>query len=351
MEPEVVIDDWSPVADIQAIVEKSDKNYYFYLWVNAMSEEPEMRTCWICNRVAAPRDIEEAFEQEGEAPCMPAEFVAHDPGGIELDDDSLSIEWFAEGDSAAVLSDGKIIAVIPCFSGYDGFYGYSAYARGTGPFAWELKGAYPRFAKEVADSREFWAFFNDEDFWGKVQDFHINTLNRFWGKEEKYYAIDGGEFPPKALAQGRKGDTLYAITLGVSMIPMPKVEMSYEDNYKDFRRMELGFACSGRCGALLESLIPAMSGLAQFPWSEITFLGHGHTIPFDSIKGYDFLLFLNDRRLGNTDAPHYDDFMGEKVNLLWIVPITRKDQKFIVDNGVEEYLKGKDSSKIIVFDG
>ena len=94
MEPEVLVEEWSPVANIQAIVEKNDKNYYFYLWINPANPETEMRACWICNRVKAPKNIKEAFAYEGEAPCMPAEFVDHDISGIELDDSSLSIEWF-----------------------------------------------------------------------------------------------------------------------------------------------------------------------------------------------------------------------------------------------------------------
>ena len=262
-EPEVLVEEWSPVADIQAVVEKTDKNYYFYLWVNAQSEEPEMRACWICNRVPAPGSVKEAFEAEGESPCMPVDFVAHDPKGMELDADSLSIEWFEEGDAAAVLSDGRIIAVIPCFSGYNGFYGYSAFAKGTGPFAWELTEAYPRYEKEAEAGRALWAFFDDEDFWDRVQEFHLSALNRFFGKEEKYYAIDGGQFPPKALVQGRKDGILYGITLGVSMIPMPKVEMYYQEEYKDFRRMELGFACSGKYEASLPRVFSAMAGLAS----------------------------------------------------------------------------------------
>jgi len=34
MSSEVLVEEWSPVAEIQAVVEKTDKNYYFYLWVN-----------------------------------------------------------------------------------------------------------------------------------------------------------------------------------------------------------------------------------------------------------------------------------------------------------------------------
>lgn len=347
-EPEVLLEEWSPVADIQAVVEKTDKNYYMYLWINPESPEPEIRSCWICNRVNAPKDIKEAFAIEGEAPCMPAEFVAHDVNGIELDDSSLSIEWFEEGDAAALLSGDKILAVIPCFSGYNGFDGYSIYAKGTGPFAWELEQAVPRFEDEVKRSRAAWSFFDDEDYWKNIQNFHLETLNKFFGKEEKFYAIDGGVFPPKALVQGRKDGILYGITLGVSMIPMPKVEMNYQDEYRDFRRMELGFACTEEYEEQLNMFFSTISWLAAYPWKAQTFLGHGHTIPFNNIKGKEFILFLNDRKLKISDSPEYADYRGEKINLLWLVPITQKDKEFIENNGVDEYLKDKDLSKIHV---
>ncbi|MBO4408693.1 MAG: suppressor of fused domain protein [Clostridiales bacterium] len=348
MENEIIVESWSPVSNIQAFVEKTDRNYYFYLWVNPNTSESEILSCWICNRIPAPADIKEAFKDEGEAPCMPEEFVDHDPEGIDLDDDSLSIRWFEEGDSAAVLSDEKIIAVIPCFSGYNGFYGYSAFAKGTGPFAWELKGAYSRFEKDIKASDSFWAFFDESDFWNKVQTSQLDALEKFFGKHEKYYAIDGNEFPPKALVQGRKDGVIYGITLGVSMIPMPKVEMYYHEDYKDYRRMELGFACSERHEPLAKNFYSTISSLAAYPWRNLTFFGHGHTVPFRNIKGMDYLLFLNSGMLSGIEAPVYDDFMDEKINLLWVKPITADEQKEIADNGIEEYLKGKDLSTLFI---
>lgn len=345
MENEVIVESCSPVCNIQAFVEKSDKNYYFYLWIDP-ENSGDIRSCWICNRVTAPADINEAFKDEGEAPCMPFEFVDHDPNGIELDEDSLSIQWLEEGDAAAVLSGDKIIALIPCFSGYNGFPGYSAYAKGTGPFAWELKNACARFEKDLKAAEEFWDFFEREDFWGEVQSFHIDAIERFFGKHEKYYAIDGNEFPPKALVQGRKDGVIYGITLGVSMIPMPKVEMYYQEEYKDYRRIELGFACAERHEPLVKHIYSTISSLAAYPWENLTFFGHGHTVPFGNIKGMDYLLFLNARMLPGAVSPEYDDFMDEKVNLLWVKPITAAEQKLIADNGVQEYLKDKDLTTV-----
>lgn len=64
------------------------------------------------------------------------------------------------------------------------------------------------------------------------------------------------------------------------------------------------------------------------------------------IKGMDYLLFLNARMLPGSVSPEYDDFMDEKVNLLWVKPITAAEQKLIADNGVQEYLKDKDLTTV-----
>ena len=57
-------------------------------------------------------------------------------------------------------------------------------------------------------------------------------------------------------------------------------------------------------------------------------------------------MFLNSRMLPEIPAPAYPEFMDEKVNLLWMKPITAAEQKEIADKGVAEYLKDKDLSTI-----
>ena len=350
MKKEVLLEEWSPVANIQAFVEKSEKNYYFYLWINGLTEDAKIRNCWICNRDKAPESIKEAFEVDDEPPSMPAEFVAHNPNGIEINKESLKIVWFEEGDAAALLSGDKILAVIPNFSGYNGFHGFSAYAKGTGPFAWEMTQAFSKFEAQIKRSMTFWDFFSNKAYWESVNKFHMLSLTPFWGEPEKYYGIDGKKFPPKSVLLGKKENILYAITLGVSMIPMPNVDSEYGDDYRDYRRIELGFACNERHKLLLMAFVSTMSGLADYPWQYLTFFGHGHTVPCNKIEGFDYLLFLNDRLLGTMDSPKYHTFMADKVNLLWLVPITQKEQAFIVENGVDAYLKGKDLSKIHILE-
>ncbi len=61
MEPGVIIEEWSPLGNIQACVEKTERTYYFYLWINPTSKEPEIRSCWICNRIKGSRNIKGAL--------------------------------------------------------------------------------------------------------------------------------------------------------------------------------------------------------------------------------------------------------------------------------------------------
>ena len=60
---------------------------------------------------------------------------------------------------------------------------------------------------------------------------------------KKYYAIDGGGFPPKALVTGERKGSQYAFTLGNGALAQPKVEQYFQDETWKYRRMELsGFS-------------------------------------------------------------------------------------------------------------
>lgn len=126
-----------------------------------------MRECWICNTASAGEEIDLKTMEAGRAPSMPSEFVAHNPAGIHLDRDSLELVWLEEGDGAALLSDGKLICLIPGWAGYNDFCGYSIYAKGMDPFAWELNQALETLGTRVIKSREFWDFF-EQGYWDQA---------------------------------------------------------------------------------------------------------------------------------------------------------------------------------------
>ena len=152
---DVLLEEWSPVCSIQAVVEDNGQAVYFYLWVNPGSENAEIRNCWICNRVPAMEDMDYEAMKMGMAPRMPRAYVTHDSEGICLDREKVSLVWFEEGDGAALYEDGRMIAVIPGWAGRE-FPGYSLYAKGMAPFAWELQEALPVLEQRMERSRMYW---------------------------------------------------------------------------------------------------------------------------------------------------------------------------------------------------
>jgi len=350
-EPEVILESWSPVCDIQAFVEKSDTCYYFYLWVHPMSENPSIKACWICNRKKAPKTLDVDGMQKGRAPMMTAEYVDHDLNGMELARDKLEIVWFAEGDGASLLCDGELVCVIPGWASMENrFPGYSRYAKGTGEYAWELKQAEAVLMDRTMDSKRQWEYF-DTDFWPAVQKEQMEVLENFFGEHKKYYAIDGGKFPPKALLLGGKDGRAYAITAGVSLIPMPKVEQ-YVDDASKYRRIEIGIAATEAHSGLCEHMGPVISSLTAFPWRENTFFAHGHTIPFKNIAGFEALMFVNPKELSGVEMPMYKGMNGDEINLLWLVPITAAEYTYAMEHSSQELIgKASDLQSVHVFDG
>lgn len=350
----IILESWSPVCNIQAFVEETDKNCYLYLWFFPGTDNAYVKSCWICNTDKAPKELDVDGMQNGFAPSMPEEYILHDVNGIHLDHDSLDLIWFEEGDGAALMQGEELICVIPGWSGYKGFMGYSAYAKGMMPFAWELTEALALLSERVAKSKDYWKSFDlDGEYWNVAQKQHIDTLNAFFGNYQKYYAIDNGGFPPKALITGEKDKICYCVTAGISLLAMPTVELYYYDNPNDFRRIELGYATIKKYEGSMQSMLSYISGITNIPWDEVTFLGHGHTIPFQGIKGYSAVWLLNAALLEDIDTPEYQDIQGDKVNLLWLVPLKDSEYEWIKEHGSEEALERckKAHDKLIVFDG
>ena len=61
-----------------------------------------------------------------------------------------------------------------------------------------------------------------------------------------------------------------------------------------------------------------MSSLAAYPWQEITFFAHGHTVPFGAIGGFDAILFVNPKMVLELEQPEYTEVPTD-VNLLWLI--------------------------------
>lgn len=355
-EPIILAESISPVCDVQAFVEENNNTCYFYLWFFPGKEQAYIKSCWICNTSKAPTQLDKETMEQGYAPALEARYIKHDINGIHLQKDALSIVWFEEGDAAALLENGSLLCVIPGWSGMmveNNFSGYAKYALGATPFAWELEAAEPVLCARIERCMAFWDYF-EQDYWVNVQQIHLQTLEAFFGSYQRYFAIDGGDFPPKALVTGKKNGICYAFTAGVSLIPMPIVEQYYEgEQAHEFRRIELGFAAMEEYEGICMQMYSYLSALSSLPWNEISFLGHGHTIPCNAIEGYGAVWLLNTRLLPEIDAPSYGTFMYDSINMLWVIPITKPEYDLLRTVSVEDALSriACPLSHLPVFDG
>ena len=120
--------------------------------------------------------------------------------------------------------------------------------------------------------------------------------------------------------------------------------------------MELAFAARGDLPD--EDWMKALgflSGVSGYPWREITWLGHGHTLllPEGRIPGFAAVLLLDGRKLPEAPVPAFPPVMGEPVCPLWMVPITKAEYDLAVES-IEPVILEKYQGapeRLVVFDG
>jgi len=169
--------------------------------------------------------------RDGKAPMLPYDYCSHTDGAEKLETSKLEIVWFEEGDGAALLYNGEILCVIPSWSSTQ-CPGYSRDCIKESQLAWPLGNPSSNVLFErISKAKAFWDSWSDNS-WGKIQESYLAVIEKSIGKYDKYYSIDGGYWPPKAMVTIEKGNLTYIMTLGVSVIPQPKVEMYYDRSFK-----------------------------------------------------------------------------------------------------------------------
>lgn len=342
MEPRMLIESNSPNCDIQAIVEEDNRCVYFYLFGQPKYQEKFMSTCWVRNYEKALKDTDIQAMREGKAPMLSADYCNHPNGAERLDASKLEIVWFEEGDGAALLYNNEILSIIPAWSSLQ-CPGYSRDCKKESEYAWPLGNPSDNVLyQRVRKAKTFWDNWN-ENSWSEMQTAYLQVIESSFGKYDKYYAIDGGHWPPKAMVTINKDNLTYIVTLGVSLIPQPKVEMYY-DEPKQYRRFELGLVIETELlNKNKNGLLSYISGQTSLPWNCLTWLAHGHTIPCDQIwpdnREFPYVLLLSSNKTNKVPSIDFPLNKEDIVNILWLVPITSSEKKFAEDNGSETLIQ------------
>jgi hypothetical protein len=342
--PKCLLEDYSPIGNVVAVVEQDTHTCYFYLYGDKAIEFG-VKSCWVRNLAAAPAILDAAGMRAGVPPMLPRNFCKHPDDSAPLQSAALSVVWSEEGDAAALRENDEIIAIIPSWSGEDGFHGYARDCVGQSSLCWELgtpesNVQFSRYQKAL----EYWNSWSAGNGpWPDFKSRMMEAIECRVGKHSNYYAIDGGKWPPKAMLRIPDGDSVLLVTLGMSLRPQPRVELNYEDP-APYRRVELGISLNSSLPPeAINQIAKYMSGQTAYPWHFHTYLGSGHTLPADTfaeISGGMLPFALLQSRPEFEPIIQLPQFRGDPVTLLWMHPISEREKTFAEENGSAQ-LAGK----------
>jgi hypothetical protein len=333
---EVLFEDVGPNGNIQAVVEADEDVCYFYLF-GAEETKFGMKSVWVRNHSPAPDTLNVEGMKAGNPPQNPKAHCRHPAGLPSLKQDQLRVVWLPEGDGAALFEGTELLAIIPPWSGYKGFHGFARDALGDGQLAWEI-GDSNVLIDRFQQAESYWQKWDDNP-WPAVQDSLLTNIEKAFGSHTNYYAIDGGNWPPKAIVRIPYADCVVLITLGVSLRPQPQVEMSTEQP-ELLRRIELGVVLPASWpDEAIKQFASYLSAQSTLPWSRYTWLGAGHTIPCDSWQNRNYDVALLQAHHPAVPNPLFEPMFGDPVNLLWFMPITATERQTAMDQGSPQLIQ------------
>jgi hypothetical protein len=274
--------------------------------------------------------------EKGKNPVMPGKHCANPASPPQLDAENFDIVWFEEGDCAALLYKDEPIAVIPawCTPGLSTTLGYSKEFVGEEFIGIKpLKDILPRLSKRIELAKKFWSDWEEESKWEQFLKSHTEVLEKAFGPHTKMYSIDNSQWPPKVILQFEQDNAYILVTVGVSIMAQPRVEL-FMNNFSEIRRAEWGMAISKEIAdkVSIEKIGEYLSKCVCLPWDQLLWLDEGRTIECDLFPPS---VLLTKQRLS---APKITlpDFRGDPVNLLWAVPLTTQEATFLQTHNSSE---------------
>ncbi len=331
----------SPNGNLEAVLEQDDRCAHLYLREveGSLPLGLGVRSCWVRNLWPAPPRIRIQDMREGLPALMPAPTCAHPGGAPPLSKDAVRFVWLEEGDAVALLEGEEVLAIMPCWSGRDGFQGYARDCTEESPFASPL-GPDNVFRDRIRAAAECWRSWLDGNPWAPVREAGEKAVAAAFGKPTHSYAIDDAAWPPQTLFRCARGDAVVLVTCGRPLRPQPSGELHAADP-RPLRRIELALGIERGLFELgPERIVAWLSAQAHWPWRRLTWLGHHHTVPCDAIppgpSGRAFGGALLLRHAIGAPELAFPPFRGDPVTPLWLVPITGDERGLAERGGSEE---------------
>lgn len=339
--PDLLLQQTSPYGTRRASLLRGEGDVYLYL-EDLVGGVATTSAVWVANHLPAPSD-DTAPAPRGAPPRMGAGGTRH-PEGCPALDPRLQVVWFEEGDAVALTDGEGVLAIIPGWAGHSEFYGYSRYARGRSPLAWELsREAAEAFDLKVTESREYWSW-RTTQAWPQIRSTGLAHLEARIGPQEAAWPVGDALFPEMIASRHRLGDRdiWVTATTGLSAQRMAGVDL-YHDEPEGAARIELAIARATPDQVAAELL----GAVAMVPFGRCTWLGEGHTIggtrgaypDFGSDKA-SLLLTASPPPAPDLPAPDLSGLerRGAPVTYLWVL---------VIDEDTFRIARGRDARNAI----
>ncbi len=330
---DVLLEEVGPNGNVQAVVESDEHVCYFYLF-GAPDSDFGMKAAWVRNHTPAIQGLDGDRMRAGLPPRNPAPCCRHPAGLAPPEKESLRVVWLPEGNGAALYEGREILAIIPPWSGTDNFNSYARDAIGEGPTAWELSSD-NALLDRLDEAEAYWRAWDDQGLWTSIQSSLMTPIEETLGAHSNYYAIDGGDWPPKALIRIPYHEGIVLVTIGMSARPQPNVEL-VTDSPELWSRIELGVVLPGSWSKdAVNRFATYLSGQSGYPWSKFSWLGPGHTFPCDSWLNPKYTMALLSYDHPAVPAIDFEPLFDDPINVLWFLPITDEERTLAMNEGSE----------------
>ena len=326
------------------------ENDSIYLYSHPHDKNLELKSLWVANtkkRTFEKSNIKADFDRGVQA-YLPTKYCV-ESGYIRdfKNEKNWSLQWGLDQNSIAVYYKDRIIAILPEWSGTNGFWGYSLGTDKESVIAWPLFEDNVQI-KRFLDERIFLDSWSESSWISRQESLVFFYENLFKG-EVRYFAADGGKWPPLGIHYSKSSEIEFMATVGMSQLPMPEYGMARE-NVGDFRRIELAMAC--RPISDFTPLAQYLSGQATYPWHFGSHFDHGHTLPCEQLREVgskaSFVVIIEVADfLSTVTMPSLDDGL---VRLLYMLPIYKSEQQFAEKNSTQRLIEMIEQAKVDPFD-
>ena len=319
-----------------AVIEHA--NDCIYVYNHNHNDRDDFRALWLCNTLERDSVSQSIVDdmKSGNQPYLPNEFSNKKSIIVNYENEvDWEVQWGLDQNSLSVFFKGSLIAVMPEWSGYKGFNGYSLGVSKENELAWPLLDTNEEI-KRVNKERSFLTNWNEET-WPQFQENILEIYKEFMKGEVRYFAADEGKWPPLGLNFTKNNNTNFWSTVGMSLLPMPQFGMAYDDP-SSFRNIELAILVETNEDTM--TLGRYLSAQAKYPWYYGTHFDHGHTIPCrelnDLSSGMTSMLIVSEASFLSVVKL---ERLKNSARLLFMIPIYQSEQQFAEEHGSSELLK------------